>query len=159
MLILSWYINSSLGFVNLKKLALRPGWWRRQFRQMPHMIWISDLPVKHEEAPVQKNRLGCATPEQLERQMLSQIMVKSVKSVKKNYDELCIYYTPFSYLWKGSRKGHSAEALFESELSIPCARTKLAHKDETMEAVKPSKFSCCPGASLFSALLLDIVNE
>ena len=62
--------------------------------------------------------------------MLSQIMVKSVKSVKK---ELCIYYTLFSYLWKGSRKGHSAEALFESELSIPCARTELAHKHETME--------------------------
>ncbi len=45
---------------------------------------------------------------------------------------------------KDSRKVKATAALFESELSIPCARTKLAPKDETMEAVKSSKYSFYP---------------
>ena len=101
MLMLSWYINSSIlyllllgkkGSVNLtKRLPYSGGGGfgffggkrksgidffacqngketfrrRRQFRQMPHMIWISDLPVKHEEAPGQKQMWGATQADYL----------------------------------------------------------------------------------------------
>ena len=87
-------------------MALQPGWWnlffvgkekvestsslqkregklrrRRQFRQMPHMIWISDLPVKHEEAPVQ-NKIGRATrTDNLRTSAHSKTVVKQCETV------------------------------------------------------------------------------
>ena len=87
-------------------------------------------------------------------------MVKSVKAAKKNYVSLTCY---LGMCGKVAGTVIMQLPCFESELSIPCARTKLAAKDETMEAVKPLKFSNAPtagaGASLFPVLLLDIVDE
>ena len=60
-------------------------------------------------------------------------MVKSVKSVKENYASITLYS---GICGKVAGKVILQKRCFESELSIPCARTELAHKHETMEAVK-----------------------